>query len=483
MRGTFWRLAVALLVVGLFAPVSASSAYTTSTTVAKATSFSVTAADKSLIVRWAAAISSNKAKVTGYLVTATATGYRTVKTLSASARTIKITGLTNGKTYRVSLQSISGTKVSSALAKSIAPKKGLLSNSILFRQPSDMFLGAPDQELYAIAAGAPVQFSTSTPTICTVTNGIVKTLKVGDCVITASSPANSTYAAATPVQVLLTIATPPTPMNKTLLWFDEFSGAADTAPSSTYWTADTTDGCPAPYSNCGWGNNERQYYVSSANKTDGSLAGLLNISAARQTNSTNYSCYYGRCEWLSGKITTYNKVNFTYGYMEARIKLPAGNGSWPAFWMLGSNIATVPWPRSGEIDIMEYKGSAPTITYGTVHFANSGGGHAMLGATKDSMIDLSQDFHRYGMLWKPTEIVFYLDDNVVYTARKSESGLTYWPFGPNAAGADPSFYLIFNLAMGGNFGGAVDSGLNSANMSVDWVRYYSVDGLGKVTLK
>ena len=165
------------------------------------------------------------------------------------------------------------------------------------------------------------------------------------------------------------------------------------------------------------------------------------------------------------------------------MKLPSGAGVWPAFWMLGSNIDTVPWPQCGEIDIMEYKGSAPSITYGTLHFAGSTGAHEMLGGTKDLLADLSADFHRYGVHWKPDEVSFYIDDILVYTARKSASQLAVWPFGPNAQGQDPSFYLILNLAMGGQFGGDIDASLNSATLSVDWVRYYSVDGLGKVNNK
>jgi beta-glucanase (GH16 family) len=151
--------------------------------------------------------------------------------------------------------------------------------------------------------------------------------------------------------------------------------------------------------------------------------------------------------------------------------------------MLGSNIATTPWPACGELDIMEFKGSAPQITYGTVHYANSGGGHEYKGGTKDAMVDLTADYHRYGMMWKSDEITFYLDDNVVYSMRKTDSGLTRWPFGPNAAGKDPSFYVIFNLAMGGQFGGSIDPTLNQATLSVDWVRYYSIDGVGKVNAK
>jgi beta-glucanase (GH16 family) len=130
---------------------------------------------------------------------------------------------------------------------------------------------------------------------------------------------------------------------------------------------------------------------------------------------------------------------------------------------------------------MEYKGSQPQITYGTAHFANSGGGHDQLGGVKDALVDLSADYHRYGMLWLANEVTFYLDDNVVYTARKSDTGLTYWPFGPNSKGNDPTFYLILNLAMGGNFGGSISPSLDTTTMAVDWVRYYSVDGVGKVT--
>jgi beta-glucanase (GH16 family) len=266
-----------------------------------------------------------------------------------------------------------------------------------------------------------------------------------------------------------------------LIWSDEFNGAAGAAPDSSNWTADSTDGCPAPWMNCGWGNAEKEYYLPGQITTDGSADGLLNIVANRQTNATNYNCYYGRCEWLSGKMTTYGKVAFTYGYMEARIKVPAGNGTWPAFWMLGSNISSVPWPACGELDIMVEVGRFPYTDYGTAHFADSVGAHASLGGTKDMNEVLSAGYHRYGMLWKPDTVTFLIDDQIVYIANRADSGLAHWPFGPNAQGADPTFYLILNLAMGGNFGGDIDAALNSATMSVDWVRYYSIDGLGHLT--
>jgi beta-glucanase (GH16 family) len=148
--------------------------------------------------------------------------------------------------------------------------------------------------------------------------------------------------------------------------------------------------------------------------------------------------------------------------------------------MLGNNIATVPWPACGELDIMEFKGHSPQVTYGTVHYKNSGGSHTYKGSTKNVGVDLTQDYHRYGMMWKPDEITFYIDDAPVYSIEKSETGLANWPFGRNAQGADPSFYIIYNLAMGGHFGGSIDPDLNSTSLNVDWVRYYSVDGVGKV---
>jgi beta-glucanase (GH16 family) len=470
-------LALSLVAVG-----SQSQALTVSKYVNSPKSLSATASNQSVLLKWTKALSTSRAKITGYQITITSGTWRTTKSASASATSNRVSGLTNSKTYRFILQSISGKYLSSAVSILATPKANLLSNSIEFMQPTDMFLGAEDQQLFALTNGADAIFESTTPATCSVSGDKLKAKAIGDCIIRATSPASGRYAAAIPVERLLTIGTPPVPIEKTLLWSDEFDGTAGAGPSASNWTADTTDGCGPPYNNCGWGNAEREYYITSANALDGSADGILNIFAKRQTNATNYNCYYGRCEWTSGKITTYGKVGFTYGYMEARMKLPAGEGSWPAFWMLGSNIATVPWPDCGEIDIMEYKGSAPTITYGTLHYGKNGA-HQMLGGTKDTLVDLSAGYHRYGTLWKPDEVTFFIDDNVVYKAKKSDSGMAVWPFGPNAQGKDQDFYLIFNLAMGGNFGGAVDSNLNAATLSVDWVRYYSVDGLGKVTKK
>ena len=481
MRKLFRFAAIAIIAIGALSVASMSQALTINRAVAAPKSVTATASSQAVVLKWVKAVSSAKYKITGYQVTTTASAYKSIKTLTASATTVRITGLTNGKTYKFALQAISGKLASPAVSVSTAPKRALSSNSIDFTQPAQMLTTSDDQPLVALTKGTDAIFTSLTPEICSIIGINLHPIAVGDCIIEAISPANSYYQAATPVQKHVAITLAPSLGNMQLLWSDEFSGAAGASPDGADWTSDSTDGCGSPYFNCGWGNAEKEYYLPGQNTTDGSADGILNILANRQTNATNYSCYYGRCEWVSGKMTTYGKVAFTYGYMEARIKVPAGNGTWPAFWMLGTNINTVPWPACGELDIMEEVGRFPYTDYGTAHYADGAGAHASLGGTKNMTEVLSAGYHRYGMLWKPDSVTFLIDDQIVYIANRADTSLAHWPFGPDAQGADPSFYLILNLAMGGNFGGDVDSGLNSATMKVDYVRYYSVDGIGHLT--
>lgn len=483
MRTAIRTITVASLAFAMLAIGGMTNAATLNSSVAKPKNVVAVAGNTSAVVKWVKAISTAKNKISGYRITASKGSWQSIKTVSPALTSVRFNGLANNSLYQFTVASISGNYVSTGVKVSATPKVALLGNSVLFGQPTDMFLGTEDQELYAVTAGPAAVFTSLTPTICSIVGDKVHAKALGDCIIRAAAPANDQYLASTPIDRLLSIALEPTPVSKTLLWSEEFNGSVGSAPDSAKWNADSTDGCGPPYNNCGWGNSEREYYLASKNTQDGSSQGNLTIQANRQTNSTNYSCYFGKCEWLSGKINTYNKVGFTYGYIESRIKLPAGDGTWPAFWMLGSNIASTPWPGCGELDIMEYKGSSPQINYGTVHYANSSGAHEYKGGTRDALVNLSADYHRYGMLWKPDEITFFLDDNIVYSMRKSDSGLAKWPFGPNAQGKDPSFYVILNLAMGGQFGGSIDPTLNQAAMSVDWVRYYSIDGLGKVNSK
>ena len=277
-------------------------------------------------------------------------------------------------------------------------------------------------------------------------------------------------------------AASPTPSPAmSLLWQDEFTGASGSAPNSSYWTADLQDGCSS--GNCGWGNGEREWYTADANKLNGS-SGLV-MTANKLASNTAPDCYYGKCTWSSGKITTYGKVNFTYGYLEARIKNPAGGGTWPAFWMLGQDIATRPWPLCGEIDIMEGEGNAPYTNWGTAHWANANQWDHIQGPGNNTVslsTKLSDAYHTYGMLWTATSLTWYIDGTANYTLNKASVPNNLWPFGPSSGGADPKFYAILNVAMGGGMGGNIDPALTTTSMAVDYVKFYSVNGVGKVTL-
>lgn len=266
------------------------------------------------------------------------------------------------------------------------------------------------------------------------------------------------------------VVTPP--IEKTLLWSDEFSGAAGTAPSSSFWTPDLGDGCNNP-AGCGWGNGESQAYAACASKLDGN--GNMVITASTSAGDPN--CLTNKT-WTSGKFTSYGKKHFSYGYFEARLKMPTGGGTWPAFWTLGSNINTVPWPSCGELDVVEFAGNRPTINTSAAHYRNSAGNHEYKSGALNNSVGLAQDFHIYGMLWTPTEINFYIDNRLTLTVKKSDTGLTYWPFGPNSSGVNPKMYVIFNLAMGGSYGGGIASGYSKASFTIDYFRYYSANGYG-----
>ncbi|MCX7655950.1 MAG: glycoside hydrolase family 16 protein [Treponemataceae bacterium] len=233
--------------------------------------------------------------------------------------------------------------------------------------------------------------------------------------------------------------------NLSLVWSDEFDGSSD-APDSLKWTYDLGAG--------GWGNNEIQEYTNS--RTNSYVSnGTLKIRALKEN---------GR--WTSARLKTQGKYSWKYGYIEARIKLPSGNGVWPAFWMLGNNITSVNWPKCGEIDVMEYSPgtTGANKVFGTVHYATAAGEHqyTSLGEKIDSTFTTT--FHTYGLRWTSTEIILYLDGQRIGTPFKKVTG-TPWPF-------DQEFFLILNVAMGGNLGGPIDSNLTQAIMEVDYVRVY-----------
>lgn len=262
------------------------------------------------------------------------------------------------------------------------------------------------------------------------------------------------------------------PIAKTLIWSDEFNDAAGTGPNSAFWTPDLGDGCNNP-AGCGWGNGEAQAYAACANKQDGNGSMLITAS----TSAGDASCTTNKT-WTSGKFTSFGKKHFSYGYFEARLKMPTGGGTWPAFWTLGSNINTVSWPSCGELDIMEFAGNNPTVNTSAAHYRDvNGNPDYKMGALNNS-VGLAQGYHNYGMLWTPTEVTMYIDDRQVFNVKKGDTGLTYWPFGPNAQGVAPKMYVIFNLAMGGSYGGGIANNFNKASFSIDYFRYYSANGYG-----
>ena len=236
--------------------------------------------------------------------------------------------------------------------------------------------------------------------------------------------------------------TPPTqnpPTDYTnLVWFDEFD--TDGAPDATKWGYDLGAG--------GWGNNEAQTYTNAA--ANATVTGGNLVIKAIRTGPNTYT---------SARLKTENKYEFTYGKVEVRAKLPSGGGTWPAIWMLGANYDTVSWPACGEIDIMEYVGNNPDVVLSTLHFPGNSGGNGVTGSTTVS--GASTQFHVYKAVWSPNSIRFYVDD-VLFHSMPNNSTI---PF-------NSDFFLILNVAMGGNLGGVIDPSFTQSAMEIDYVTVY-----------
>ena len=245
------------------------------------------------------------------------------------------------------------------------------------------------------------------------------------------------------------------------VWSDEFTGPAGAGIDTTIWRYDTADGCSQ--SNCGWGNNEEEYYSKSTANIALNGQGQLQIVA--RVAPAGLSCYYGACRYTSAKITTQGKVWVSPGRVEARIKLAPGQGLWPATWLLGKSIETVGWPAGGELDIMENHGSDITTTSSAVHGPGYSGNtpfaHGLARGTLDP------GFHRYAVEWDSLHIQFFVDNTVHYVVSKTDvQQYGNWVF-------DQPFFLILNLAVGGNFDGDPQSdAIFPATMQVDYVRVF-----------
>ena len=225
-----------------------------------------------------------------------------------------------------------------------------------------------------------------------------------------------------------------------LVFSDEFN--TDGAPDSSKWGYDLGSG--------GWGNNEAQFYTNSSDNVS-VAGGNLKITAKTQSQ--------GGSSYTSARLKSENKYEFTYGKIEARAKLPIGGGTWPAIWSLGQNYATNAWPACGEIDFMEHKGNVPGVIHGTLHYPGNSGGNG--NSNTITITNPSTEFHIYKTIWSPTSIKFYVD-NVLFHSVANTSSL---PF-------NSDFFLILNVAMGGNFGGTIDPVFVQSSMEVDYIRVY-----------
>jgi beta-glucanase (GH16 family) len=254
--------------------------------------------------------------------------------------------------------------------------------------------------------------------------------------------------------------------NYVQVWQDEFNLPAGSAPDSSIWVSENGDGSKAAAGG-GWGNRERQYYIPTLAKI--TSAGALQIDATT-TGANEYNCYYkGPCEWISSKYITKGKLGFKYGRIEARIKGPVGAGTWGAFWMLGADIDERQWPWCGEIDVTELVGKSPNTAYGYLHGLLSGG-FGGRGTTVDMPNGFADDYHTYAVDWLPDSIDWYVDGVLFGSQQKKDKD---WVF-------DHEFYLVMNLAIGGNLGGPIESGLKQADISFDWIRFSTINGIGEV---
>ena len=231
-----------------------------------------------------------------------------------------------------------------------------------------------------------------------------------------------------------------------LIWNDEFNGKTLNMSS---WSYDI--------GGSGWGNNELEYYTNSSKNSF--LTGGYLVIEARKEN-------YGSNNYTSARVLSKDKVQFTYGRIDIRAKLPKGQGIWPALWMLGSNISTNAWPSCGEIDIMELLGNNPKTIYGTIHWGQAGTGSTHIGSnyalTTD---DFSSSFHLFSLLWKQDVLTFYVDDVPYFIANKSQITGTY-PF-------DKPFFFILNVAVGGDWpGNPTDLTEFPQQMIVDYIRVF-----------
>lgn len=267
----------------------------------------------------------------------------------------------------------------------------------------------------------------------TVTDFISQTLEVS---VTAPDPTQSGY------------ESPESYEGYTLKWEDDFEGST----ISDDWTFEIGDACP---NNCGWGNNELEYYRRENARQEN---GYLYITARKED--------FGGKSYTSSRMITKGKRSFTYGRVDIRAILPQGKGIWPALWMLGSNINEVGWPACGELDMMEMVGGndGDKTVHGTIHWENDGSHASYGGSTMLSSGKFADEFHVFSIIWDAQKIVWLLD-NVPF----KEVDIT--PEDLEEFHRD--FFIIFNVAVGGDWPGSPDGTTSfPQQMIVDYIRVF-----------
>ncbi len=241
-----------------------------------------------------------------------------------------------------------------------------------------------------------------------------------------------------------------------LVWQDEFNGMTI---DETKW--DFQEGTGAEYGLNGWGNNELQFYLrENASVQNGNLI----ITAKYNQYSNSYT---------SSRIRTKNKADWTYGRFEMRAKLPSGQGLWPAFWMLPTNSPYGGWAASGEIDIMESKGSDPSNIYGTIHFGEQWPLNQFSGGSFRTNNSATDNFYTYAVEWEPTEFRWYIKDDYGNEVHYETIDWWYSSNGTYPAPFDSDFHLLLNLAVGGHFdGNPQNNDIFPSEFVIDYVRVY-----------
>ncbi|MFM6963502.1 MAG: family 16 glycosylhydrolase [Micrococcales bacterium] len=255
-----------------------------------------------------------------------------------------------------------------------------------------------------------------------------------------------------------------------LIWSDEFNAKAGQAPQSSVWTSRV----------CGTSNangggiycNGDQYYLPSANRTDGKGNLVITSTRSEGAQTLGQDCQASNCPFATGRFDSQGKLALRYGYLEVRAQMPQGVGQNPAFWLLGDNITRVGWPTSGEIDVLEQPLIAVTQNAGSLHYSTTFGGccdnRRSFTVTKAAAESLANNFHTYAINWSPGYIEIYLDGIMYGSLSKADAGTKFWPF-------DSPAFLIFDNATPGNKSAMT---WQQSQFLIDYVRLWKSDGRG-----